>query len=181
MSRAAKSLPRGAMVVWKDLTDEDPYHCALANSVGGNETDQAKQDKHALESQGFLCSGRDIYCQCSRLFKGRIPGNEYRLAFVGIQRACFNRELLERLRQSGTPVILLDRDVVPFPKRSEFDLVSLDSQGSDWYNTKRGHSARNHLPPVRDEDSPPTIDLETAKIECHTDLGGLLKSYRPAA
>lgn len=30
-----------------------------------------------------------------------------------------NRELLERLRQSGTPVILLDRDVVPFPKRAK--------------------------------------------------------------
>lgn len=38
-----------------------------------------------------------------------------------------NRELLERLRESGTPVTLLDRDVVSFPKRSEFDLVSLDN------------------------------------------------------
>lgn len=54
-------------------------------------------------------------------------------------------------------------------------------RGSDWYNTRRGHSARNNLPPVRDGDSPPTIDLTTTKIECHTDLGGLLRSYRPAA
>ncbi|MEM1228823.1 MAG: integrase core domain-containing protein [Planctomycetota bacterium] len=54
-------------------------------------------------------------------------------------------------------------------------------QGSHWYNTRRGHSARDHLPPVRDEDSPPTIDLKTTKIKCLADLGGLLKSYRPAA
>ncbi len=38
-----------------------------------------------------------------------------------------NRELLEQLRQSGIPVVLLDRDITPFPKRSEFDLVSLDN------------------------------------------------------
>jgi LacI family transcriptional regulator len=38
-----------------------------------------------------------------------------------------NRELLDQLRQSGIPVVLLDRDFTPFPKRSEFDLVSLDN------------------------------------------------------
>ena len=50
-----------------------------------------------------------------------------------------------------------------------------------WYNHRRGHSARAHLPPVRDDDSPPTIDLKKTKVQCHTELGGLLKSYRPAA
>ncbi|GAA4465898.1 hypothetical protein GCM10023156_54120 [Novipirellula rosea] len=50
----------------------------------------------------------------------------------------------------------------------------------EWYNKRRGHSARDHLPPVRDEDSPPTIDLKQTKIECHTELGGLLMSYRPS-
>ena len=54
-------------------------------------------------------------------------------------------------------------------------------RGSDWYNKRRGHSARDHLPPVRDDDSPPTIDLKMTRIDCHTELGGLLKSYRPAA
>ena len=53
--------------------------------------------------------------------------------------------------------------------------------GSEWYNTRRGHSARDHLPPVRDNEAPPTIDLKTTKIECKRELGGLLKSYRPAA
>jgi DNA-binding LacI/PurR family transcriptional regulator len=38
-----------------------------------------------------------------------------------------NQELLELLRQAGIPVVLLDRDVSPFPKRSAADLVSLDN------------------------------------------------------
>lgn len=55
------------------------------------------------------------------------------------------------------------------------------SEGANWYNNRRGHSARGNLPPIRETDSPPTIDLKTTKIECHKELGGLLKSYRAAA
>ena len=43
------------------------------------------------------------------------------------QKDQVNRELLEQLRRSRIPVVLLDRDITPFPKRSEFDLVSLDN------------------------------------------------------
>jgi LacI family transcriptional regulator len=38
-----------------------------------------------------------------------------------------NRRLAEALRQAGIPVILLDRDLVPFPERSDFDLVGIDN------------------------------------------------------
>ncbi|MEM8955947.1 MAG: GntR family transcriptional regulator, partial [Verrucomicrobiota bacterium] len=38
-----------------------------------------------------------------------------------------NQELLEVLRQAGIPVVLLDRDVTSFPKRSGCDLVSMDN------------------------------------------------------
>ncbi|XZE51510.1 integrase core domain-containing protein [Planctomycetaceae bacterium SH139] len=51
----------------------------------------------------------------------------------------------------------------------------------DWYNHRRGHSNQDHLPPVRDNDWLAKIDLKTTEIDCHTELGGLLKSYRPAA
>lgn len=43
-----------------------------------------------------------------------------------------NNELLDRLRKSGIPVILLDRDAAPFPHRSAFDLVSLDNFGAGY-------------------------------------------------
>jgi putative transposase len=53
------------------------------------------------------------------------------------------------------------------------------SQG--WYNYRRGHSGRDHLPPVRDEATAPVADLAKHRIECRTELGGHLKSYRQAA
>ena len=49
-----------------------------------------------------------------------------------------NRKLAEMLREAGVPVVLLDRDVTPFPSRSDFDLVSLD-------NVAAGYLAAEHL------------------------------------
>jgi putative transposase len=51
----------------------------------------------------------------------------------------------------------------------------------NWYNHRRCHSNRDHLPPVRDTDTPPTIELATCKLESVEELGGHLKSYRAAA
>jgi DNA-binding LacI/PurR family transcriptional regulator len=38
-----------------------------------------------------------------------------------------NRRITERLSHAGIPVVLLDRDVCSFPKRSSFDLVGIDN------------------------------------------------------
>lgn len=38
-----------------------------------------------------------------------------------------NRNITERLSHAGIPVVLLDRDICPFPQRSEFDLVGIDN------------------------------------------------------
>jgi len=38
-----------------------------------------------------------------------------------------NRRMAVSLREAGVPVILLDRDLGPFPNRSDFDLVGLDN------------------------------------------------------
>jgi LacI family transcriptional regulator len=38
-----------------------------------------------------------------------------------------NHRITERLRQAGIPVVLLDRDIRPFPQRSAFDLVGIDN------------------------------------------------------
>lgn len=46
------------------------------------------------------------------------------------QREEANREIAERLRLAGIPVILIDRDLGPFPKRSDFDLVGLDNMAA---------------------------------------------------
>ena len=38
-----------------------------------------------------------------------------------------NRNVTERLSHAGIPVVLLDRDIRPFPHRSEFDMVGVDN------------------------------------------------------
>jgi GntR family transcriptional regulator, arabinose operon transcriptional repressor len=37
-----------------------------------------------------------------------------------------NRRVLDLLDRAGIPVVLLDRDIVPYPARSRYDLVSID-------------------------------------------------------
>jgi DNA-binding LacI/PurR family transcriptional regulator len=49
-----------------------------------------------------------------------------------------NLQLLDLLRQAGIAVVLIDRDFMPFPLRSDYDLVALD-------NVQAGFLAADHL------------------------------------
>lgn len=49
-----------------------------------------------------------------------------------------NRDISERFSEAGIPVVLLDRDLAPFPHRSAFDLVGLD-------NVAAGYLLAEHL------------------------------------
>ncbi len=49
-----------------------------------------------------------------------------------------NREIAETLRRSGIAVVLVDRDIVPFPQRSDFDFVGID-------NVQAGYRQAMHL------------------------------------
>jgi hypothetical protein len=51
----------------------------------------------------------------------------------------------------------------------------------DWYSHQRGHSGRDHLPPVRDSNDPPVVHPTKRKLVCDNELGGHLKSYGAAA
>lgn len=50
----------------------------------------------------------------------------------------FNRTIVERLRQNGIAVVLLDRDYLTFPARSDNDLVTID-------NFAGGYTLAEHL------------------------------------
>lgn len=54
----------------------------------------------------------------------------------GIERR--NQEIAEALRANGITVILIDRDIVPFPRRSSFDFVGID-------NVQAGYEQAKHL------------------------------------
>ena len=51
----------------------------------------------------------------------------------------------------------------------------------NWYNFRRGHSGRDHLPPVRELELPIAFDFSKHRVVCHEELGGQLKSYHRAA
>ena len=49
-----------------------------------------------------------------------------------------NRRIAERFQEAGIAVVLLDRDLLPYPVRSQFDLVSID-------NRRAGYGLTEHL------------------------------------
>lgn len=49
-----------------------------------------------------------------------------------------NRKIVTILNQANIPIVLLDRDLEPFPKRSNYDLVGID-------NFAAGHELAQHL------------------------------------
>jgi LacI family transcriptional regulator len=64
---------------------------------------------------------------CARYIDGGVSG----VFFAPFEHAGdnedANRRITERLSCAGIPVVLLDRDLCPFPKRSSFDLVGIDN------------------------------------------------------
>jgi putative transposase len=51
----------------------------------------------------------------------------------------------------------------------------------DWYNHRRGHSSREHLPPIPDEIATKPIKFSKNQVVCDSELGGHLLSYRLAS
>jgi LacI family transcriptional regulator len=64
---------------------------------------------------------------CERFVERGVTG----VFFVSFEhqadRESANRRIAERLKQAGIPIVLIDRDLGPFPKRSEFDVVGVDN------------------------------------------------------
>jgi LacI family transcriptional regulator len=76
-----------------------------------------------------------------------------------------NRRIAERFGKAGIPVVLLDRDLVPFPQRSNLDLVAID-------NLAAGCALAEHLFKlgcrrlafVAMPHSPPTVEARIAGV-----------------
>lgn len=76
-----------------------------------------------------------------------------------------NRRLAVSLRQAGIPVVLLDRDLVPFPNRSDFDLVGIDNMAGGYLLAE--HLIKlgcRHLRFVARPRSAPTVDARIAGV-----------------
>lgn len=80
----------------------------------------------------------DAEAICDQFLGSRVTGVFF-APFEHIdRREELNRRLVEKLRLAGIAVVLLDRDVGPFPNRSDFDLVGVD-------NFAGGYRLADHL------------------------------------
>jgi DNA-binding LacI/PurR family transcriptional regulator len=64
---------------------------------------------------------------CKQFIERRISGVFFAPAELQTGQEESNTRLAESLRQAGIPVVLIDRDLLNFPKRSDFDLVCIDN------------------------------------------------------
>lgn len=75
---------------------------------------------------------------CRQFIDRRVSGVFFAPHELVKEKEQANREMAVMLREAGIPVILLDRDLVPFPMRSDFDLVGID-------NLTGGYQLGEHL------------------------------------
>ncbi len=64
---------------------------------------------------------------CRQFIERRVAGVFFAPHELVKEKEAANREMAVMLREAGIPVILLDRDLTPFPARSDFDLVGIDN------------------------------------------------------
>jgi len=64
---------------------------------------------------------------CKQFIEREISGVFFAPAELQPGQELANSKLAESLREAGIPVVLLDRDLLEFPRRSDFDLVGIDN------------------------------------------------------
>lgn len=76
-----------------------------------------------LDADASLKHAEEI---CKQFVERKISGVFFAPAELQPKQEEANFKLAESLREAGITVVLIDRDLVPFPKRSDFDLVGMD-------------------------------------------------------
>ena len=128
----------GALVVgaafyplWGWLYDHfsRPKLLSLASLLWGGSTGSSPDADASLEHTEEVCR---------QFIDRKINGVFFAPAEWEPQQEPANRRLAESLRQAGIPVVLLDRDMLAFPGRSDLDLVGID-------NVAGGYLLAEHL------------------------------------
>ncbi len=79
-----------------------------------------------LDADTRLEHGEEL---CQQFIEARVDGvffSPYEFVKGGYEA---NLKMVKRFRDAGIPLVLVDHDVVPYPERSEFDLVGVDNTG----------------------------------------------------
>jgi GntR family transcriptional regulator, arabinose operon transcriptional repressor len=98
------------------------HHVLLWGSSLGNEGNIEQQASQA----------------CRQLVAKKVSGVFFAPLELTSQKDAINRNIAEVFDRAGVPMVLLDRDLVPYPERSRYDLVGID-------NRRAGYAITTHL------------------------------------
>lgn len=73
---------------------------------------------------------------CEQYIEQRVTGVFFAPVEFGPRRELVNRRVLKALRSARIPVVLLDRCVLDYPARSEYDIVGLDNRRAGYVMTE---------------------------------------------
>lgn len=97
-------------------------HVLLWGSSFGDEANMEQQSSQA----------------CRQLVAKKASGVFFAPLELTPQKDAINRAIAEALDRAGIPLVLLDRDLAPYPERSRYDLVGID-------NRRAGYTITRHL------------------------------------
>lgn len=100
---------------------------AQRSEVGLLWADSGGSDATTNQGLGRLeVSVEHVYSACDNFLKQGVSGVFYAPMFGNTEKPDADEHVLSRLADAGISVVLLDRDYMVFPSRSEYDLVAVD-------------------------------------------------------
>ena len=81
--------------------------------------------KSPSDSQSLETRAREL---CQQWIAKKVSGVFFAPLELSSDKESINRRIAELLQQAGIPVVLIDRDLVPFPQRSRYDVVGIDNR-----------------------------------------------------
>ena len=100
---------------------------------------------------------------CRQLTSKNVSGVFFAPLELTPEKDAFNRAIAEKFERAGIPMVLLDRDLVPYPNRSEYDLIGIDNRRAAYVITEHLITAGAKRPVfVCRPCSAPTVDARVA-------------------
>lgn len=99
---------------------------------------EAEKDGRVLRWSSGASDGPDLLTTCRRLIRDGVDGVFFAPVELDEHTREMNRDIIRELADASIPVVLLDRDYLPYPGRSELDLVGL-------HNYRAGYVLGEHF------------------------------------
>jgi GntR family transcriptional regulator, arabinose operon transcriptional repressor len=128
---------------------------------GKSPTHSADVERHAYES-------------CGQWIAKKVSGVFFAPLEYAPGKDAVNLRIAELLSEAGIPIVLIDRDIVPFPARSRHDVVSIDNRRAAYVLTRHVLDAgARHVVFVGRHDAAPSCVARSAGFRDAMQDGGL--------